>query len=134
MMSLKLKLLTYFSPLWFGLLLLFLLDTLNPLTSGPGGVLAVFVTIYLFTASILFIVLHVGVALFSKLLLKRKKTVTARSYRIGMKRAYYIASVVAFGPVLLLALNSVRQLRIIDVLLVALFLLLAIFYFSKRDL
>lgn len=133
MMSLKMKLLTYLSPLWFGLILFFLLETLNPLSSGPGGVLAVFVMIYLFTASVLFIVLHVGVGFVSKLLLKRKRIVTARGYRIGIKRAYYIASVVAFGPVLLLALNSVRQLRLVDVLLVVLFLVLAIFYFSKRD-
>ena len=52
---------------------------------------------------------------------------------MGVRKAYYIASAVAFGPVLLLALNSVRQLRVTDILLVGVFLALAIFYISKRE-
>jgi len=48
------------------------------------------------------------------------------------KVSYYIASIIAFMPVLLLAMQSVNQLTIRDVLLVVLFTGLAIFYVSRR--
>ena len=48
------------------------------------------------------------------------------------KSSYYIASIIAFAPVLLLAMQSVNQLTIGDVLLVVLFTGLAIFYIVRR--
>lgn len=52
---------------------------------------------------------------------------------MGVRKAYYIASVLAFGPVLLLAMQSVGQLQPRDVILAASFLVIAIFYVVKRS-
>lgn len=128
-----LKVAIYTMPFWLFLVLLYLLHTTDPVSTGPGGILMTFVIIYLIIAGSLFTVLHWGVRVVSTQIIKRHKRVTARSYRVGVRKAYYIASAVAFGPVLLLALNSVRQLRLTDIVLVSLFLALAIFYIIKRQ-
>lgn len=128
-----LKLFIYMMPLWLFLVLLSLMNAIDPIAAGPGGILLSFLLIYLMIASLLFTILHWGVRVVSEWIIKRKKRVTARSYRVGVRKAYYIASVLAFGPVLLLALNSVRQLRVTDIFLVGLFLVLAIFYITKRE-
>jgi hypothetical protein len=132
-MNKSLKLLIYTMPLWLFLILLSLMNAMGPVQAGPGGILLVFVILYLIIAGVLFTVLHWGVEVVSSYIVKHGTRVTARTYKMGVKKAYYIASAVAFGPVLLLALNSVRQLRATDILLVVLFLGLAIFYLTKRE-
>lgn len=132
-MNKSLKALIYTSWLWLFLILLVVMNQIDPVTAGPGGILLVFVLIYLIVASLLFTMLHWGVRFASGLIVKRGTRVTVRSYRVGVRKAYYIASAVAFGPVLLLALNSVRQLKLTDILLVGLLLGLAIFYITKRE-
>lgn len=132
-MNKSLKLLIYTMPLWLFLILLYIMNAVDPVSAGPVGILLTFIIIYLIIASLLFTVLHWGVRFVSSQIVKRNKRVTARSYKMGVRKAYYIASAVAFGPVLLLALNSVRQLKLTDILLVGLFLSLAIFYISKRE-
>lgn len=132
-MNKSLKLLIYTSWFWLFLILLATLSRLNPVSAGPGGILFIFILIYLILASLLFTALHWGVRVVSSWIVRRGTRVAARSYRVGVRRAYYIASVLAFGPVLLLALNSVRQLGIADILLVVIFLALAIFYITKRE-
>jgi hypothetical protein len=132
-MNKSLKLLIYTSWLWLFLILLSVMNSVDPVSAGPGGILLIFVLIYLVIASFLFTILHWGVRFVSAQIVKRNKRVTARAYKVGVRKAYYVASVVAFGPVLLLALNSVRQLKLTDIMLVGLFLILAIFYISKRE-
>lgn len=123
----------YTSWLWLFLILLLVMSRIDPISAGPGGILLVFVLIYVIVASFLFTILHWGVRFVSAQIVKRGTRVTARSYRVGVRKAYYTASAVAFGPVLLLALNSVRQLKLTDIVLVGAFLALAIFYISKRE-
>lgn len=132
-MNKSLKLLIYLMPVWLFLILLSLMHTVDPVAAGPSGILVSFILIYLIVASLLFTLLHWGVQAVTVQLAKRRSRVTARAYRVGVRKAYYIASAVAFGPVLLLALNSVRQLKPTDILLVAVFLALAIFYITKRE-
>lgn len=123
--------LIYTLPFIAGLLLSLVLNATNPLDGGPGVILLVFILLYVLCASVLFIVLHIGVAIVSRLWARR--SLNAREWRIGVKKAYYIASVLAFGPVLILAMQSVGQLQIQDVLLVAALLALAIFYVIRRS-
>lgn len=132
-MNKLLKTLVYTSWFWLFLILLSVMNAVDPISAGPLGILFVFVLIYLIVASLLFTVLHWGVRIVSAQIVKHNKRVTVRAYKMGVRKAYYIASAVAFGPVLLLALNSVRQLKLTDILLVSVFLVIAIFYISKRE-
>ena len=108
-----------------------LLAVFNWFSITPGSILAVFLLLYMFFASILFILLHFGIELFAKWL-SRRKTVEQRRWKIGVKKAYYISSVVAFAPVCLMAIQSIGQLQLRDILLVSLLTGVAAFYIVKR--
>ena len=103
----------------------------NPVDIGPGGILIVFVLIYLFFASCFFILLHFGINILSRYL-ARRKSIDHRHWQVGVRLAYYIASALAFAPVVVLAMQSVGQLQLRDVLLVTVLEVLAIFYIVKR--
>ena len=110
-----------------------LFNVSNPVDIGPGGILFVFVLIYALFASSFFILLHFGVGIVSRLV-SRTKTIDHRHWQIGVHRAYYIASALAFAPVIILAMQSVGQLQLRDVILVTVLEALAIFYIVKRRL
>lgn len=103
----------------------------NPVGIGPLGVLIVFILLYLVIASFLFLALFGGVAVLQKMSGGRISP-QARRWQVDIHRAYYIASVGALGPVLLLGINSVGQVDLQDVLLVMVLLGLIIFYIFKR--
>lgn len=113
-----------------GLFLVFSLT--DPLSAGPAGMLLVFFLVYVLFASVFFIFLTVGIKLISRLVNKYRK-VNLKEWRVGVRKSYYIASVLAFGPVLLLAMQSVGQLQPRDVILATVFLVIAIFYVIKRS-
>jgi hypothetical protein len=113
-------------------LLFYLWNATNPATINPIGILGIFVLLYFFWLSVFFIVLHIS------FLILRKTTILnffivkrhGKPFREGV--AYYVASILAFMPVLILAMQSVNQLTIRDILLVLLFVILAVFYIIKR--
>lgn len=123
---------TYILPFISAAGLFLILSLTDPLSAGPAGMLLVFFLIYLFCASMLFIFLHVGLRLASKLINTYSK-LTIKEWQLGVRKSYYIASVLAFGPVLLLAMQSVGQLQVRDVILTVAFLTIAIFYVIKRS-
>lgn len=99
---------------------------------APGSILAVFLLLYVFFASVIFIVLHFGIELLGKWMAKRR-SIELRRWRVGVKKAYYVASVVAFAPVCLMALQSLGQLQARDLLLVGLLTAVATVYIIKRS-
>ena len=130
-MSQRTRHLSYVIPLLSGALLFGIMNMTDPLSGGPVVILLVFILLYVLLAGILFIVLHFGVRALSKVW--SQKSVNVREWRIGVRRAYYIASILAFGPVLLLAMQSVGQLQLRDVALVIVLLGLGVFYVVKRS-
>lgn len=130
-MTQRTRTLIYLIPVFSLVLLLFTVNATNPVDGGPVTILFVFILLYILLASSLFILLHIGVRLVSRVWSQR--SVNAREWRVGVRRAYYIASILAFGPVLLLAMQSVGQLQLRDILLVVVLLCLGIFYVIKRS-
>lgn len=90
-----------------------------------------FVLMYLFYASSFFVLLRGGLVVFGRLL-ARRKSIEPRQWRIGVRRAYYIASVLAFAPVSIAGMQSLGQLQARDVILLVVFEAVAIFYVIKR--
>lgn len=127
-----LRSLGYLTPLFALIVLVLLLNTTDPVSAGPGGILLVFLLIYIFWASLFFTILHLGLGTISRFIIKYRQTVTVRSLQISVRKAYYIASALAFAPVLFLAMNSLGQLQVRDVALVLAFMTLVIFYIVKR--
>lgn len=126
------KVLGYLVPAFALAALMLLMNTTDPISAGPGGILAVFLLIYIFWAGLFFTILHLGVGVLSRLIIRYRKTVTVRSVQLSIRKAYYIASALAFVPVLLLAMNSLGQLQVRDIALVSIFMFLVIFYIVKR--
>lgn len=126
-----LRFMIYAAPLLCIALLFLLFNISNPVDIGPGGILLVFILIYLLCVSLVFIMLHFGISLASRFVASRS-SIAQRQWRIGVRKAYYVASALAFAPVILLAMQSVGQLQLRDILLVSFLEALAIFYIVKR--
>lgn len=120
------------TPILSAAILLLVLFSTDPVSIGPGGILGVFVLIYLFALSMLFVVLHFGIHWFTRLTARAKQDGTSRYRRIEARKAYYIASIIAFVPVLFLAMQSFAELRLSDIVLVGVFVSIAVFYVIKR--
>lgn len=118
----------YIIPIASTLLLLYIWNTTNPKDVGPLGVFIVFLLLYIFWLSIIFLILRSGLIIFKKIYAHSK-----HQRHVSERRAYYVASVVAFLPVLLLGLHSVGQLELRDAALAVLFVALAVFYVIKRS-
>lgn len=114
----------YFVPILALFALVFLLNYTSPSSAGPISILAVFVLIY--------IVVFGALAL-----LLRSVNALLRIVRIGksfeMRKWYYVLSVVALAPVLLVALNTLGQLGILELVLVVMLVCLGCFYVIRRS-
>jgi|GEM_PF-6856792 len=95
-----------------------LLSTTNPLSIGPNGILLFFLVLYLLGVVIALAAIKGWQALFGR--------------SVPNLKSFYLASVTAFAPVMLLALNTLNQLQAIDAVLVVAFELLALFYIFRR--
>lgn len=110
-------------PVLWGVALLIFINITSPLQSGPLSVLAVFTLGYLFITSVLY-------------------ALTLSAYKIGRlfgwrkvvssRQLYYLVSVIGFWPVFLLALNTLGQLEIKEVILVTLLISIGCFYVVRR--
>lgn len=99
-------------------LLLSMLNIISPDDIGPNGILAFFFLAYLFFVSVVLLALKA----------------VRRMFRLHFSiiKGMYLACTVAFAPIMLLALNTLDQLQLIDVVLVIAFECLAIFYIWRR--
>lgn len=113
----------YASPFVLGFLIFWLLNVTSPLDIGPAGILGVFLLFYVFCLSLFFLVIGIIVKLLPRVGIRAK---------LEVRKIYYLATVIAFLPVFLLALNSIGQLSFLDIILVAGFTLVAGFYVVRR--
>lgn len=117
------KYLPYLLPIMSFVGLTVLLNRTNPLDVGPAGILLVFGLVYVFISSSLYLLLTLVMMLIVYFVTIRP---TSR------RKLYYLASIIAFAPVFLLALNSIGQLELKDFVLVFCLVGLACFYVIKR--
>lgn len=113
------------------LLLILLLGNTTPTTVGPLGLLAVFFLLYVVLIGVFTAALWAS----SRIIARISKIVTVRRPlgAITFRRSYYLSSVLALGPVMMLAMKSIGSLGMYEILLVSIFLLAAIFYVIRRE-
>jgi hypothetical protein len=111
-------------PFVWGLFLFLFMNVTSPLKNGPFSVLVVFAFIYMFVVSALYIF---------ALATNKIVLMLGKNLRLSNRQMYYLVSVIAFGPVFILALNTLGQLDVKEVLLVALLLALGCFYVLRRS-
>jgi len=114
------------------ILLALLLHVTNPSTAGPLGILAVFILLYLLVLSVLTFLLSIGGRIIAKI---ASGVTTKKPFRpLSIKKAYYFSSIISLAPVMFIAMQSVGEVGVYDVALVALFVVIACVYISKRTL
>ena len=111
-------------PFLWAICLVIFMNITSPLQNGPLSVLAVFSLAYLFIASTLYAVAIIAFKIAHLLGWRRS---------LHRKQLYYLASVISLGPVLLLALNTLGQLEIKEVILITLLLTIGCFYVLRRS-
>lgn len=107
-----------------------LLFLTNPLQSGPIGILAVFISLYI---TVLGCLAFSGFYVSKLLSERRAMTFLLRRplERMSLLHSYYYASVIALAPVMLLGMGSVGKTGVGEVLLVIIFVVAACVYVRK---
>jgi hypothetical protein len=114
----------YLAPIACLLLLGLVLNMTNPLNAGPGSILVVFMLLYFLIVCALSAVLY-----FVGTVWRMLKPHNAPALR----RGYYVLSIVSLAPVLFVALNTLGQLEILEVILILLLVGLGCFYVLRRS-
>ena len=115
---------TFALPVLWLLTLMALFNATSPLKSGPLSVLLAFVLIYLLVSSTLYM------AVFSIMGILKLLSLTKP---MPKRLVYYLVSVIALGPVFILALNTLGRLDPKDIILVIILLALGCFYVVRRS-
>lgn len=113
----------YGAPILLGLAIIAVMNTTNPLTVGPAGILMLLVLLYAGIVAFLNACITAGLSIIDKLY---------GVAPIHRRRMRYMTTILGFAPVLLIALNSIGQASGTDVILVLLFTTLGCFYIVRR--
>ncbi len=109
--------------------LFWITETTAPASVHPLVVLVVFGLLYVLVLAVLTFLLFWGTRVFWRFVYRNGPVQRAG---LSFRRSYIYASVLAFGPVVLLAMRSVGQQGLGDTLLVVLFEALACFYVWRQ--
>lgn len=107
-----------------------LLFTTTPASTGPLGILAFFVFMYLSVLGVLTFLFRGVSLLASKAPWLRSKRL--RLNELTLRRSYYYASVIALAPVMIVAMQSVGEIGPYQILLVLFFIIIAWVYVTNR--
>lgn len=107
-----------------------LLTTTTPLSTGPLGILGFFVFMYITVVGVLTLLFRCASLIAPKFLFTPRGK--ARIKEVSLRKAYYYASVVALAPVMLIAMQSVGEIGVYQLLLTAFFVVIAWLYVTKR--
>ena len=112
------------------LVLVVVLQTTNPSTIGPVGLLAVFFLLYVIIMGCFTELIYVA----SKCVhwIGKKVMIKRPPVAMSVTRSWYFASLYALAPIILLAMQSVGSLGAYEGLLVGVFLIIGTLYISKR--
>ncbi|PID32919.1 hypothetical protein CR969_03535 [Candidatus Saccharibacteria bacterium] len=112
------------------LAILVILGFTNPTQVGPLGILAFFVFLYLLVTSLIYFLMLAIRYVLRKILRPGRWLLSAQ--QLQNVKVYYYASMLALVPVIVLGMQSVGGAKLLDLLLIGLFEVLAIFYIQKR--
>lgn len=110
--------------------LVVIVNTTTPTDIGPLGILLVFVLMYTSVLGALTFLLYI----LSKFIVRISRRFTLRKplHEIRFVRAYYYASIISLGPVMIIGMQSVGGVGLGEVVLVTLFAVLGCIYIARR--
>ena len=111
-------------------LLLILVTTTTPESSGAMGILAVFILTYSTILCLLTFVMWLLAKITNRL--GNDLRLLKKPYSFSLKRSYYYSSVIALAPVIIISLQAVGGVGIYDLGLIIIFVGLGCLYVSRR--
>lgn len=118
----KLGVVVYVLPVFWLLLVVLALNVTSPLLVGPAGILVIFCVFYGFVASLFYVML----------LLVNKAINKFYHRKVSDKRLYLLSLIFALAPIFMVALNSLGQLGVIELILIGVLVGLVSFYVARR--
>lgn len=112
------------------IVLAFVLTLTSPATAGPFGLLVLFISAYLsFVGVISFFLFGVNRLI---IMVSQGMTVRKPLRPMAFRRAYYFSTVLAAAPVMIIGLLSVHSIGFYELVLVAIFEVVACIYISRQ--
>ena len=110
--------------------LLLIMQSTDPNSIGPVGILAVFFLLYVISLGCLTWFLRVVSLVIIQLAqpIRTRKPLEA----LSLRQSYYLSSILAVAPVMLIGMSSVGQLGMNEIILTLLFVIIGVFYIRKR--
>lgn len=108
----------------------YVLNSTSPVEAGATGVLAVFLLSYIVSVVVLTFFIFLTYKLMLHLFYSDRTGHAGQ--QLSLRKAYYYASILALGPVILVSLRSVGQAGIVQLLLVLALLVLGCLYVSRQ--
>ena len=113
------------------IVLIIVLQITTPSTIGPLGILIVFILMYVSALSVLTFFLFGLSKVISRL--SASFTVAKPIHALSLRRAYYFSSILALAPVMIIGMQSVGEIGVYEVMLVALFIGISCVYIVKKS-
>lgn len=107
------------------ILLVSLMNAFSPDQFVPIGALTIFLLIYVVCFTLSFVVYSLFAGLLGMLITKRLAT-------SGGYRVYFYLAIISMAPVVMLAIQSIRDITVVEISLITLFCILICFYISRR--
>jgi len=114
-------------------LLIFVMTNYNPTQVGPAGILTVFFLLYVMFVGVFTALIRWSSWIIRLLQRWMKFTRAKPPQELSTQKAYYLASVVALAPVMLIGIGSVGSLHWYEVVLVGIFVAIGYFYIERRS-
>lgn len=114
-----------------GIILIILLQVTSPSTVGPLGLLAVFFLLYVIVLGAMTELLWIGSRVIQAI--GRRFTSKRPPGRLSLQRSYYFSSVLALGPVMALAMQSIGSFGPYEMALIGVFTAVGTLYVSRRS-
>lgn len=109
-----------------------ILNMTNPTDSGPLGILAVLIAIYVATLGAGMLIAMLGHYTFHLIVPMKVDATLSRRLKYTYRRIIAICAILGLVPIFVISLNSIGQLDFIDVLLIAATEVVALFYVLKK--
>lgn len=111
-------------------LLSLFMSSVSPASAGPLGILAVFLLLYIISVSFIYLAVRNSVDFLARTLRLGKWKILLEE--VSSLKLYYYSSIIALAPVILLGMQSVGEVRLMDISLLIIFQILACFYIYRR--
>ena len=111
-------------------ILMYILFATTPVSSGPFGILIVFISAYFFLTGVFTYIINLISHVIARLSVYFVSKKPVQPY--SLRKSYYFSTIIAAAPIMILSLQSVGAVGLYEYLLVIIFVVIGCIYVSKK--